>query len=88
VLPRPAQVGGGRALVPAARGLYAVAARVEGGRVAAFARVTPTDHLLAPGGVLDRSLAALPADRGALAPLLLDILDPCSPVQVMEAEDA
>ena len=77
----------GTALVPATRGLYAVQARCAGGRVAAFARVTPTDHLQAPGGVLERSLAALPADRAALAPLLMDLLDPCTPIR-LEAGDA
>ncbi len=70
----------GRALVASARGLYFVAAELRDGRIAGLIRVTPTDHLLAPGGVLDRSLASLPATAQALAPLLLDILDPCSPV--------
>ena len=71
------------AVVEAARGLYGVTTRVEGGRVAAFARITPTDHLTAEGGALDQSLASLPAERAqALAPLLLSILDPCSPVSV------
>lgn len=87
-LPRARATTPGHAVVPAARGLYAVSARVAEGRVAAFHRVTPTDHLLAPGGVLDRSLASLPADRGALAPLVLDILDPCTPVRLEDAPDA
>ncbi|SFI46761.1 hypothetical protein [Albimonas pacifica] len=71
---------GGSALVEAARGLYAVRARVEDGRVAAFERVTPTDHLTAPGGVLERSLATLGPDAETRAELLLAILDPCAPV--------
>lgn len=87
-VPAPLAPAPGRALVPAARGLYAIAARVAQGRVAGFSRVTPTDHLLAPGGVLDGTLAALPADRGALLPLLLDILDPCMPVRVEGVPDA
>ncbi|GFE63760.1 hydrogenase expression/formation protein HupK [Litoreibacter roseus] len=71
----------GYAVVPAARGFYAIRAGVTGNRVTSFARLTPTDHLLADGGPLDQSLATLPADRaGALAPLLLSILDPCFPV--------
>ncbi|MCR8723108.1 hydrogenase expression/formation protein HupK [Frigidibacter sp. ROC022] len=83
VSPRP-----GVAIVPAARGTYAIAARVEAGVVTAFHRVTPTDHLLAPGGVLDRSLASLPARKAGMAALLLDILDPCSPVRLRELDHA
>lgn len=87
-LPAPLTPAPGVALVPAARGLYAVRAKARDGRVSAFARVTPTDHLLARGGVLEQSLAALPADRTGVAPLVLDILDPCSPVRLEEADDA
>ena len=47
-----------------------------------FLRVTPTDHMLAPGGMLEGALAALPADRAGLAPLVLDILDPCRKVML------
>ncbi|MDF2235638.1 hypothetical protein P2H44_24030 [Albimonas sp. CAU 1670] len=83
--PLPPAARSGEALVEAARGLYAVRARVEGGRVSAFARVTPTDHLLAPGGVLERSLATLGPDAEARADLLLAILDPCAPV-VLETD--
>ncbi|MBI1220711.1 MAG: hydrogenase expression/formation protein HupK [Rhodobacteraceae bacterium] len=87
-LPAPRRLSDGTALTPAARGQYAVRARAEDGRVAAFARVTPTDHLLTPGGMLQASFASLPAAKVDLAPLLLDILDPCVPVtltQVMES---
>jgi hypothetical protein len=84
-LPAPLTPRPGRALVAAARGLYAVEARVADGRVTAFARITPTDHLLAPGGILDRALATLPPARAAL---LLDILDPCAPVTLTGAPDA
>jgi len=84
-LPAPRR-GPGRAVVPAARGLYGVTARVGHGRVTAFSRVTPTDHLVAPGGALAQSLATLPAHRaGAIAPLLLAILDPCQPVTLHPA---
>ena len=69
----------------AARGSYAVAATVTDGKVTGFSRVTPTDHLLATDGILDRSLAALPALKSGYAPLLLDILDPCTPVALEEA---
>ena len=76
---------GNAVTVPATRGLYAVRAEVSEGRVTAFSRVTPTDHLLAPGGVLEHALASLPPAKRGLAPLLLDILDPCSPVKLTEA---
>ena len=79
----------GAVLVPAARGLYAVRAEVQAGRVTAFRRFTPTDHMLAPGGILAQSLARLPAEKHPHAPLLLDILDPCVPVSLQEgAQDA
>ena len=80
-LPDPVIVGQA-VRVPAARGLYTVEAAQQDGRVAAFRRVTPTDHLLAPGGVMAQSLARLPRDKHGLAPLLVEILDPCRPVTV------
>ena len=86
--PRPLPSAPGTALVPTARGLYAVRGAAEHGIVTAFERVTPTDHLLAGDGMLAQSLATLPAHKAHLAPLLLDILDPCQPVTVKEAPDA
>ncbi|MET1413745.1 hypothetical protein ABVF61_15855 [Roseibium sp. HPY-6] len=83
VLVRP-----GRAIVPAARGTYAISADVEDGMVTNFRRITPTDHLMTPGGVLDQSLASLPHKNAELAPLVLDILDPCIPVSLVEVRDA
>ena len=81
-----AHLAQGYAVVPAARGLYAVRARIEDGKVAAFARRTPTDHLLAKGGALDQSLTSLPMrNRDAVASVLLSILDPCHPVKVEPA---
>lgn len=79
----------GVAVVPAARGFYAVEAHVEEGRVRAFRRITPTDHLLATGGVLEQSLASLdrPADHPLVA-LLIDILDPCTPLELQEVTHA
>ncbi|GAA0309809.1 HupK protein [Rhodovulum strictum] len=74
--------------VPAARGCYALSARVGAGRVTAFARMTPTDHLLAPGGALAQALATLPPARAHLAPLVVDILDPCIAVTIREAQNA
>ena len=87
-LPKANAPQDGAALVPATRGLYAVTARHSGGRVTAFARVTPTDHLLAKGGMLDRTLATLPAEKHGLAPLVMDILDPCSPIRLREVRHA
>ncbi len=78
----------GEAIVPAARGTYAVRIMARNGMVTRFERVTPTDHLLAEGGTLDRTLASLPADKAGLGPLLLDILDPCSPVRLKEVAHA
>ncbi|MEQ9257662.1 MAG: hydrogenase expression/formation protein HupK [Roseovarius sp.] len=86
-LPAPWRSGCGTAVVPAARGAYGVSARVENGIVMAFSRVTPTDHLLFRGGVMDHSLATLPAIKQGLAPLLVDILDPCSPVRIEKGPD-
>ena len=78
----------GVAQVSATRGIYAVRARTKDDIVTDFARVTPTDHLQAKGGVLDQTLASLPADRSALAALVMDILDPCTPIRVREVTDA
>ncbi|MBO9467334.1 hydrogenase expression/formation protein HupK [Tropicibacter sp. R15_0] len=78
-LPEPVR-SNGAVLVPAARGLYAIRATQHQGRVTSFGRVTPTDHILAKAGVLEKSLAALPADKHVLAPLLIEIIDPCIPV--------
>lgn len=78
----------GVAIVPAARGTYAVSAQVEDGIVKAFRRITPTDHLLAGGGVLDQTLARLPSKKFGMSALLLDILDPCTPVHLEGADHA
>ncbi|WP_068114256.1 hypothetical protein [Tropicimonas marinistellae] len=87
-LPRPDRPRRTYAIIPAARGSFAVQARAEDGRLTFFRRVTPTDHLLVPGGILEQCLATLPVDRQALSPLLLDILDPCSPLRLKEVRDA
>lgn len=86
--PRATLLAPGRAVVEAARGSYALSVTVAEGRVTALTRVTPTDHLIAPGGVLERSLANLPAAKSDRAALLVDILDPCVPVLLREAEHA
>ncbi len=82
------QCANGAAMVPAARGAYAVYLETADGRVSAFRRVTPTDALVAREGVLDRSLATLPEAKFGLGPLLLDILDPCCPVRLREVAHA
>lgn len=87
-LPRPLVLSRGTAIVPATRGAYAMIARVSEGVVTDFARVTPTDHLLAPGGILQQSLASLPVEKSGLAPLMLEILDPCTPVRLREVDHA
>lgn len=78
----------GRAMVPAARGTYALTMDVVDGCVARFDRMTPTDHLMADQGVMAQSLATLPPASHSLAGALVDILDPCSPVTLEEFEDA
>ena len=87
-LPPAALVGPGHAIVPASRGLYAVEATVKDGIVSAFHRITPTDHLLAQKGTLQQSLETLTPKNRALAPLVVDVLDPCVPVKLEEARHA
>lgn len=87
-LPQASRDGYGVVTVPATRGLYAIKVDVVNGHVTALTRVTPTDHLLAKGGVMDQSLGALPADKRGLSGLLLDILDPCVPVNLREVGHA
>lgn len=72
----------GAAAVPAAQGTFLFSAGTNAGRVTQFARVTPTDHLLATGGVLEHTLATLPAIKERLADLVLDILDPDRPIRL------
>ncbi|EEW24950.1 hypothetical protein [Rhodobacter ferrooxidans] len=87
-LPAPLVLADGTALVPAARGTYALRARQTGGIVSAFARVTPTDHMTAAGGALEMSLASLPPQKAHLARLVVDILDPCVPVTISQVQHA
>lgn len=76
------------AVVPAARGTYALRITQAGGLVTGMVRRTPTDHLLAPGGALLQSLASLPSPLRHLAPQVIALHDPCIPVVVGEAQDA
>ncbi|MGX9353127.1 hydrogenase expression/formation protein HupK [Shimia sp. W99] len=87
-LPEPRMTTQGVAMVPAARGTYAVAAQVQGGKVTQFRRATPTDYMLAPDGIMQRSLASLPVAKHDQAGLLVDILDPCTPLEVRGMADA
>ncbi len=88
-LPKPATLPDGTVVVPAARGYYALWARVDDGRVLAFRRTTPTDHLCAPHGLLYHVVSQLdrtpddPATR-----IILDLMDPCVPVTLTEATHA
>ena len=82
-VPEP-QARDGWIAVPAARGAYLVRGSVRAGHVTGFERITPTDHMLAPGGMLAQALAGLTAEQAAV---MVDILDPCRPVQVMGGTD-
>lgn len=84
----PATVQGRTALVPAARGLYALRLARLDGRVTGVRRATPTDHALAPGGALVAAMTRLPPAKSALAPLVLALHDPCIPVTLRESQDA
>lgn len=85
-LPAPELRADGMALVPAARGAYALRLCSHQGRITSVCRITPTDHMLAPHGTLRQSLATL--DQPALAPLLVALHDPCLPVNLPEAHHA
>lgn len=88
-LPRPRLAAPGRAVVMAARGTYAVAADLDGmDNIATFQRITPTDHLMAPGGIMQQTFTRLAPKNHSAAKLILDILDPCSPVELKEASHA
>lgn len=86
-LPR-ARLCGDVALVPAARGAYALRLTQSGGLVTGIDRRTPTDHLLAPEGALLHALATLPPALRHLAPQVIALHDPCIPVTVREASHA
>ncbi|MFZ7092735.1 hydrogenase expression/formation protein HupK [Primorskyibacter sp. 2E233] len=81
-LPAPRGIGPGAAMVPAARGVYAIAVSTIAGRVSDLTRVTPTDHLMAKDGIMAQSLATLRAENHSLVPLLVDILDPCCKIEI------
>lgn len=86
-LPAP-RLRDGVAVVPAARGSYALRVTQAGGRVTGITRRTPTDHLLAPGGALVQALSSLPAALRGRAAQVVALHDPCVPVTVREVQDA
>ncbi len=73
---------GGAGVAEAARGRLAHKARVLDGRVGAYQVLTPSVWNLAPGGLLERMLAALPSRRetAMLAQLCVGAVNPCAPV--------
>ncbi len=90
-LPAIQSPGKGCAIVPATRGSYAIKIRTDNSaanHVTSMDRRTPTDALLAKNGILDRVLDSLPVDKFSLSPLIMDILDPCSPVRLREVQNA
>lgn len=86
--PRPIPAPAGSAIVPATRGYYAVSVATSGGRVEALSRITPTDHIVAPGGALEAMLSSLPPDRAMLLPVLMTLVDPCRSLNVEAARHA
>lgn len=74
----------GNGFAAAARGLLAHGARVEAGRIAFYRIVPPSAWTLAPGGLLERMLAALPsrAETPMLGRLALLAVNPCVPVKL------
>lgn len=87
-LPAPERLADGTALVQAARGTYALRLTHTSGRITGLARLTPTDHQLAPGGPMETALDLLPTDRPDLARALVALIDPCIPVTVQEVSHA
>lgn len=76
------------ALVPAARGTYALTVTASGGLLTRLDRLTPTDDLAAPGGAIERALARLAPSRHCLAPVVVRLLNPCERFQVEEVAHA
>lgn len=74
----------GTGLAEASRGLLIHRAALDGGRIAGYRIVTPTDWNLAGGGLLHRMLASLPADERLepAARLVLACVDPCLPTEL------
>lgn len=89
--PAPLPDGWGAGTAATARGPLAQALRVEGGRIAAFRSVAPTEWTLHPDGALMRCLAALPSGATeADMRMVFAAFDPCAPLVFAEraTEDA
>lgn len=87
-IPLPRVIAPGMAVVPSARGLYGLKVQVDGGLVMGLQRITPTDHLLAPGGAMAQTLASLGDASRETAELVLTVLDPCVPLKLEETTHA
>ncbi|SUZ32023.1 hypothetical protein ROE7235_01774 [Roseibaca ekhonensis] len=85
-LPAPQRRDDGTALVPAARGVYALRLHLKDGRVGGISRSTPTDHMLASGGALRSALDSV-RDM-MLARIVLALHDPCLPTRLEETAHA
>lgn len=85
-LPPPRRLAPGLAEAPASRGVFRIEARAEGDAVQALRRWTPTDDMLA--GPLALALSRLPVEKRGLAPLVVQLFDPCVPVEFTEAAHA
>lgn len=85
---KPTRPRAGVALVPAARGTYQLQAEAAEGLLTQLTRLSPTDDLTVANGALERALAALPASKVHLAPLVIACLNPCEHVVVREEADA
>ncbi|MDQ0503700.1 nickel-dependent hydrogenase large subunit [Xanthobacter agilis] len=75
----------GLGFADAARGLLGHGARVDGGRVSRYRILSPSAWNLAPGGLLERAIAALDpsgAQAQLLAHFLVSAINPCVPVRL------
>lgn len=81
----PARMSHEAALVPAARGLYALRIKHEKNRAVKIERKTPTDHLLMPKSALHIALEQLQrAQKQELFDLIIAIHDPCCSITLKE----
>lgn len=87
----PAEALAAPGIANAARGAMYVRAAAQDGTMTGFARLSPTDFALAPGGVLETALATLPAEPDAplraIAQMIVETVDPCIATE-LEVSDA
>lgn len=81
-VPRPLLTAPGAAVVPAAKGYFALRLSTRDDHITGLSRTAPMDHLLAVSGSLEHMLSRLPADQGALVPLLVTLMDPCRAITI------